>query len=270
MASPCGRPPGPSINVQSCHIHTLSMIIQTFFHICKRRNKHYFFQCDSFSLEKVISQIQKYFYIFLWGSSGNALWYSNTSLLFSTNIVNHKRRAGTEQGLGQLSLSQLGNLANLVSAGNHAKLSLERFFPSPMSKTWDDDGGVQDDDGGAGDNNDVELSQWACDFPSFGKKRCFEANTLWGEHTATLIVTLIQTHSHAVFLRRCSVFWGVSSIQNTLVLLLFGRKSSLCVLWHLRYSELNKLEKGERGKKKRPHKSSDTLGSLRILQCVIV
>ena len=119
-----------------------------------------------------------------------------------------------------------------------------------MSKTWDDDGGVQDDDGGAGDNNDVELSQWACDFPSFGKKRCFEANTLWGEHTATLIVTLIQTHSHAVFLRRCSVFWGVSSIQNTLVLLLFGRKSSLCVLWHLRYSELNKLEKGERGKKK--------------------
>ena len=179
MASPCGRPPGPSINVQSCHIHTLSMIIQAFFHICKRRNKHYFFQCDSFSLEKVISQIQKYFYVFLWGSSGNALWYSNTSLLFSTNIVNHKRWAGTEQGLGQLSLSQLGNLANLVSAGNHAKLSLERFFPSPMSKTWDDDGGVQDDDGGAGDNNDVELSQWACDFPSFGKKRCFEANTLW-------------------------------------------------------------------------------------------
>ena len=44
--------------------------------------------------------------------------------------------------------------------------------------TRDDDGGVQDDDGGAGDNNDVELSQWACDFPSFGKKRCFEANTL--------------------------------------------------------------------------------------------
>ena len=41
-----------------------------------------------------------------------------------------------------------------------------------------DDGAVQDDDGGAGDNNDVELSQWACDFPSFGKKRCFEANTL--------------------------------------------------------------------------------------------
>ena len=42
----------------------------------------------------------------------------------------------------------------------------------------DDDGGTRDDDGGAGDNNDVELSQWACDFPSFGKKRCFEANTL--------------------------------------------------------------------------------------------
>ena len=138
VASPCGRPPGPSINVQSCHIHTLSMIIQAFFHICNRRNKHYFFQCDSFSLEKVISQIQKYFYIFLRGSSGNALWYSNTSLLFSTNIVNHKRRAGTEQGLGQLSLSQLGNLANLVSAGNHDKLSLERFFsiPNEQNLRW--------------------------------------------------------------------------------------------------------------------------------------
>ena len=29
-----------------------------------------------------------------------------------------------------------------------------------------------------------------------------------------------------------------------------GVIASLCVLWHLRYSELNKLEKGERGKKK--------------------
>ena len=114
------------------------------------------------------------------------------------------------------------------------------------------------------------IMMWNCHsglvtFPALAKSAVLKRTHF--EHTATLIVTLIQTHSHAVFLRRCSVFWGVSSIQNTLVLLLFGRKSSLCVLWHLRYSELNKLEKGERGEK-RPHKSSDTLGSLRILQCV--
>ena len=48
-----------------------------------------------------------------------------------------------------------------------------------------------DDDGDAGDNNDVEVPQWACDFLGFDKKRCFEGNTLSHcfKHTVTLFST---------------------------------------------------------------------------------
>ena len=41
-------------------------------------------------------------------------------------------------------------------------------------------------------------------FPALAKSAVLKRTHF--EHTATLIVTLIQTHSHAVFLRRCSVF----------------------------------------------------------------
>ena len=53
------------------------------------------------------------------------------------------------------------------------------------------------------------IMMWNCHsglvtFPALAKSAVLKRTHF--EHTATLIVTLIQTHSHAVFLRRCSVF----------------------------------------------------------------